>query len=126
MFDEMFAQETEIEIARIYLPSSKTTLFVGSLSAEDYAAWTSMNDGSPDAKKDAAALLIVNSLVQGPDDPDGKMTPEQRKAAEVRIGTRDMIAKFRSIKIATSERILKAITKLNGINQKESDEAKNS
>lgn len=125
MYEELFAQESKVEITKVYLPSSKQTLYVGSLSAEDYAEWTAANEGSVEAKKSAAALLIVNSLVAGPDDPDEKMTPEQRTAAEVRVGTREMIAKFRNIKIATSERILKAITKLNGINQPEVDATKN-
>lgn len=126
MFDELFAQETEVKIVPVYLPDSKKTLYIGSLSAEDYAAWTAMNDGEAEAKKNAAALLISNSLVQGPDDPDGKMTAEQRTSAEKRIGTREMVAKWRGIRIATSERILKAIMKLNGINQPEVEKAKNS
>lgn len=93
-----------VEIVRVSM-GDKGVLYIGSLSADDFVEWTELRDSKDkDAKKNAAAQLIAQSLVKGKDDP-------------TRIGTPDMVAKFRKMKVAHSERLLKAIFKLNGINQ---------
>ena len=102
-----------VEIVKVPMDDKGGVLFIGSLSADDFVEWTSMRDfASPEGKRNSGATLIVRSLVRGEKDA-------------TRVGTDDMIAKFRKVKVSKSERLLKAIFKLNGINQKDEVVAKN-
>lgn len=110
--DDLVAEP--IDIVKVLLDERGSVLFIGSLSADDFVEWNETKEvGDPEAKRNAAALLITRSLVKSMDDP-------------TRIGTPDMVAKFRKIKVAKSERLLKAIFKLNNINQKDEIVIKNS
>ena len=124
MFEALFAAETRVDIVKLMLPGYAEPLYLGSLTAEDYVEWQATAQSTdPDEKKSAAALLIANSLVQGPEGPFADEAA--RMAAEKRVGTREMVSKFRQIKIGTSERIVKAILKLNGVNQPDVEKVKN-
>lgn len=116
------------EIVKVSLGDG-TVLYIGSLNADEFIEWqeTKEKQGDPEAKRNAAALLITRSLVRGPDTgPDGAPLSEiELIAASVRVGTLDMVPKFRKIKVSKSERLLKAIFKLNNINQKDEVEGKN-
>jgi hypothetical protein len=95
----------QVDIVKVPMDDKGGVMYIGSLSADDFVEWQESKDsGSPDAKKTAAARLITRSLVKGEKDA-------------TRIGTEDMVPKWRKAKIAHSERVLKAIFKLNGINQ---------
>ena len=95
----------QVDIVKVPMDDKGGVMYIGSLSADDFVEWQESKDsGSPDAKKTAAARLITRSLVKGEKDA-------------TRIGTEDMVQKWRKAKIAHSERVLKAIFKLNGINQ---------
>lgn len=95
-----------VEIVKVVLDDKGACMFVGSLTADDFVEWTEAREaGGPESKKNAAALLIVRSLVKGEKDA-------------TRIGTDAMIPKFRATKVAKTEKLLKAIFALNGINQK--------
>jgi hypothetical protein len=118
-----------VEILKVPVDTKGSVMYIGSLSADDFVEWQEAKDVSDlEAKKSAGAQLMMRSLVKGPDkNPDGTdLTPEQHKAASVRIGTPANVAAFRKMKVASSERLLKAILKLNYINQKDEVAAKNS
>ena len=75
---------------------------LGSITGEDFVAWTEMRESSAEAKKDASALLISRSMVDG---------------AGKRIGDDGKVAQIKKMNLKTTETLLKAIFKLNGINQ---------
>lgn len=107
-----------VEIVKVPMDDKGGVLYIGSLSTDDFVEWQEAQ-GNAEEKKTAAARLIVKSLVKGPDKaPDGKpLVGEQLKAAAARTGSADMVPKLRKAKMSRSELILKAILKLNGINQ---------
>jgi hypothetical protein len=74
---------------------------IGSVSAEDWMVWIESNDGP--AKRTAGLRLIIKSLV----DDDGK-----------RIGSDKDLATLKQVRHSVTERILREIIKLNGINVK--------
>lgn len=95
----------EVEVVKVPMDDKGGVMFIGSLSADDFVEW---QEGQKEDKKNAAARLIVRSLVRSLDDP-------------TRVGTEDMVPKFRRAKIAKTERLLRAIFKLNDINQPEKE-----
>lgn len=115
-----------VDIVKVPMDDKGGVMYIGSLSADEFVEWTETKDASdPEAKKNASAQLMMRSLVKGPDKIDGKeLTAEQRAAASTRIGTPAHVAAFRKAKVSRTERLLKAILKLNYINQKD-DLAKN-
>src|SRR5258708_3105302 len=102
-----------VEIVRVKVDDKGGVMFIGSLTADEYTEWgDARNSSDPEARKTAAAGLIIKSLVKGINDP-------------TRIGTMDMVPLFRKARIARTERLLKAVLKLNGINQPDEVEVKN-
>lgn len=81
---------------------------IGSLSAEDLMDWSEANEG--EAKKTAGVRLVIRSLV----DKDGK-----------RIGRDKDIAAFKKKSQSVLERIVKEVLKLNGLEAKAQEKAKN-
>lgn len=117
-----------VDIAKVTLDDRGGVMFIGSLSADDMVEWMEARDGGGrEEKKNASARLIIKSLVRGPDkNADGtELTADQRKAAALRVGTEDMVPKFKRAKHSKTERLLKAIFKLNSINQKDEEKVKN-
>ena len=103
-----------VEIVKVSMDDKGSVMYIGSLSADDFIEWQETKDsGDPEAKKNASALLMTRSLVKGEKD-------------STRIGTPTMIAHFRRAKVSRTERLLKAILKLNYINQKDEVATKNS
>jgi hypothetical protein len=97
---EEFIQADKVEYATVPVPGG---LFrIGSVTAEEWVAWSEAREQGEQAKKIAVALLISRSMV----DADGK-----------RIGDDAMAVRIRKMQIKTTEILLKAIYKLNGINQ---------
>ncbi len=104
----------QVEIVKVPMDDKGGVMYIGSLSADDFIEWSEAREsGEAEAKKNASALLIVRSLVKGATDP-------------TRIGTPDMVVKLRKAKVSKTERLLKAILKLNYINQRDEGVAKNS
>lgn len=102
-----------VEIMKVVLDAKGGVMFIGSLTADDFADWNdAKGQGDIEARKSAAAKLIVSSLVAGEKDP-------------TRIGTDAMIPLFRKAKMARTEKLIKAILKLNQINQKDEAAVKN-
>ena len=124
---EDLSNETFTDIVKVVVDGRGGVMFIGSISADDFIEWQEAKGANPEAKKNASAQLIARSLVKGPDkNADGtELTEEQRKAASVRIGTPAHAAAFRKAKVSSTERLLKAILKLNYVNQKDEDDAKN-
>jgi hypothetical protein len=124
--DELAAED--VEIVKVLMDDKGGVMYIGSLTGDEFVEWQTINESaSPEEKKNSPAKLMVRSLVQGPDKhPDGtELSHEERVLAATRIGTDAMIFKLRKSKIAKTERLLKAIFKLNGISQKNEVQAKN-
>ena len=98
-FDDLLS-ETEVEYATISI--DKKTYRIGSITGEEFTEWEEQKAVSPEAKKVANFILISRSLV----DESGK-----------RIGDETKIAQLRKVKLKVSEAFLRAILKLNGVNQ---------
>jgi hypothetical protein len=102
-----------VEIVKVTMDDKGGVMYIGSLSADDFVEWQETKDGgNQEAKKNASAQLMMRSLVKGPTDP-------------TRIGTPSHVVAFRKAKVSRTERLLKAILKLNYINQKDEADAKN-
>ena len=84
------------------------TLRLGSLSAGDLLEWAEANDGP--AKRNAGLRLIVRSIVDG----DGKRT-----------GTDKHLELLKKKDAKTCNDLVARILKLNGLNAKQQEEAKN-
>ena len=82
---------------------------IGSVTAGDMIVWSEANEG--EAKKTAGLRLICKSLVNA----DGVRYADDDKN----------IAKFRVMRHKETERIVKEILKLNGMNVKAEEKAKN-
>ena len=107
-FDDLLAS-TEVEYANVTVDGK--TYRIGSITGEEFVAWQEMRDsGLPDAKKNASAVLISRSLV----DAEGKRIGDETKAGQIK-----------KLKLKTSEALLKAIFRLNDINQPAEARAKN-
>jgi len=92
-----------VEIVKVPMNDKGGVLYIGSISADDLIEWTAERDTSDaEGKKSASARLIMRSLVKGEKDA-------------TRIGTPDMVPQIRKMKSANSERLLRAIFKLNVI-----------
>lgn len=111
-----FLDEPDIEYARIPGFRSDTSIVIGSLSAGDLIEWSEANEG--EAKRNAGLRLIAKSLVDGnPDEDEG--------AKGVRISSDKDLGKLRAKSHKVTERIVKAILKLNGMTVKGDADAKN-
>lgn len=88
---------------------------LGSVTAGDMIEWSEANEG--EAKRTAGLRLIVRSVVDGePGVDDG--------ARGVRIMDDTHIALLRKLPHKTTENVVKAILKLNGMNVKADNDAK--
>jgi len=106
--DEMVsdgASEVEYAVIDGFKPGKK--IRIGSVNAGDMIEWSEANEG--EAKRTAGLRLIQKSLV----DKDGK-----------RIGQPTDLQKLRTMRHNITERIVKEILKLNGMNVKQDAEAK--
>ena len=81
---------------------------IGSLTAGDMIEWTEANEG--EAKRTAGLRLIVKSVVNSNGD---------------RIGTDKHIPMLRAKSHKMTERIVREILKLNGMNVRQEEKAKN-
>jgi hypothetical protein len=109
--DDMFASgPTDVEYDVIDGFKDGEKIRIGSVTAGDIIEWQDMLDGP--AKRNAGLKLISKSLV-GP------------APGNVRFADNDKyIAKFKEMRHKDTERILKAIVKLNGMNVKDEAAAK--
>ena len=115
--DEMVADgATDVKYATIEGFQSGKKVCIGSVSAGDMIEWSEANEG--EAKKNAGLRLIGKSLVDG--------IPGKHKGATGRriSGDKD-IQKFKTMRHEVTERIVKDVLKLNGINLKADNAAKN-
>ncbi len=96
----------------------------GSLMAEDFIEWTEAND-SP-AKRTAGIRLITKSMC-GPSAtcPACNDGSDVHVGIHVRVGTDKHIEVFKRKSVAETEKVVKAIVKLNGLNVKGVDAPKN-
>lgn len=107
--DEILADgATGVEYATIegFQPGKK--IRIGSVTAGDIIEWSEANEG--EAKKNAGIRLIMKSIVNA----KGERIAEDPKN----------IQKFRMMRHKDTERIVKEILKLNGMNVKGESEAK--
>lgn len=111
MDDILNSGATEVEYATIdgFKPGEKVR--IGSVSAGDILEWSEANEG--EAKKTAGLRLICKSLV-GPPPHNTRYADDDKN-----------ISKFRAMRHKETERIVKEILKLNGMNVKQDAEAKN-
>lgn len=100
------ASDVEYALVDGFKPGKKVR--IGSVTAGDMIEWSEANEG--EAKKTAGLRLITKSLV----DANGT-----RFADDVKN-----IPKFRAMRHKETERIVKEILKLNGMNVKKQDEEK--
>jgi hypothetical protein len=96
------ADAVEYAIIDGFRPNEKVR--IGSVTAGDIIEWSEANEG--EAKRTAGLRLITKSLV-GPE-------PENRRYAD----DAKNIAKFRGMRHKETERIVKEILRLNGMNVK--------
>lgn len=103
-----------VEVRKVKVDDKGGVMFIGSLTADEFAEWNDAkkNSDSVDMRRNASARLIMQSLVRSLTD-------------STRIGTEEMIPMFRKARVARTERLLKAILKLNGINEQEEADVKN-
>ena len=107
--DEMVKDgATQVEFATVEGFSPGRMIRLGSVTAGDMIEWSEANEG--EAKRTAGLRLICKSIV----DKDGN-----RVAADP-----SNIKKFRSMRHKDTERIVKEILKLNGMNVKADAETK--
>ena len=107
--DEMVADgASEVQYATIEGFISNKKIRIGSVSAGDMIEWSEANE--TEAKRTAGLRLISKSLVN---------------KSGVRISSDKDIAKFRTMRHNVTERIVKEILKLNGMNVKADKDAKN-
>ena len=108
-FDEFLTANEAVEYATVSVGGGNVR--IGSITGDEFVEWTEMREsGAPGAKKNASSLLIVKSLV----DETG-----------ARIGDPAKVDRLRKTNLKATETILKAIFKLNGINQRDEVVAKN-
>jgi len=100
------ASEMEYSVVDGFKPGTK--IRIGSVTAGDMISWSESNEG--EAKRTAGLRLICKSLVNA----DGVRYADDDKN----------IAKFRAMRHKETERIVKEILKLNGMNVKQDDAAK--
>lgn len=108
--DELAPCLEGVEYATIPGFAPGKTLRIGSLTAGDMLEWTEANDG--EAKKTAGLRLICRSLV-GPEPGNVRYADDDKN-----------IVYFRTKRYKETERIVKEIIKLNGMNIKQDNEAK--
>lgn len=107
--DELVADgASEVEYAWVEGFKPGTKIRIGSVTAGEMMLWSEANEG--EAKKSAGLRLITKSLV----DKDGKRYADDPKN----------IAKFREMRHKETERIVKEIIKLNGMNVKDQADVK--
>lgn len=110
------AAAEDIEYARIPAFKPGDVFVIQSLSAGDLIEWSEANEG--EAKRTAGLRLIVKSLVDGEPGVDDGATGQ-------RIADDTHIAVFRKKSHKVTERIVKEILKLNGMEVKADTAAKN-
>lgn len=108
------ASDVEYAIVDGFKPGEKVR--IGSVTAGDMIEWSEANEG--EAKRTAGLRLITKSLV-GPEKPTNGQPPNHRYADDVKN-----IPKFRAMRHKETERIVREILKLNGMNVKQQDDAK--
>lgn len=108
--DELLSTGTSVEYAEIegFKPGQK--IRIGSVSAGDMIQWSTENE-IENMKREAGLRLIAKSLV----DRNGK-----RYAS----GDESVVGKLRALRHNVSERIVKEILKLNGMEVKAQNETK--
>jgi hypothetical protein len=107
--DEMVSDgASEVQFAEIEGFKEGKKIRIGSVTAGDMIEWSDANE--TEAKRTAGLRLICKSLVN---------------KAGVRISSDKDIAKFRTMRHNVTERIVKEILKLNGMNIKADEKAKN-
>lgn len=109
--DELESADIGVEYAAIDGFKSGEKFRIGSLTAGDMIEWSEASEG--EAKRTAGLRLIAKSLV-GPE-------PENRRYAD----DAKSIPRLRARKHKDVERIVKEILKLNGMNIKANEAAKN-
>lgn len=97
----------DVEYKKVQGFKDGQVIVIRSLSAGDMIAWSEANEG--EAKRTAGLRLIVQSLVDG-------IPGEDYGATGKSIATDKDIKTFRTKSHKVSERIVKAILELNGIN----------
>ena len=97
-----------VEYAEIEGFDPGSVIRIGSVTAGDIIAWNNANEG--EAKQTAGLRLIVDSMVDGENN---------------RIGRSEHIPLLRDVPVKQTERVLKAIVKLNGLGAKAQADAKN-
>lgn len=85
---------------------------IGSITPTDLDEWNELRS-TPDGKKVSGPLLILKSLVDGDGKRIGVTTPYEKMNDE----ERGRVAKLQTMNLKTSEQLLLAIFKLNGIGQ---------
>ncbi len=102
---EQFMEADPVEYDVVQLP--KGNVRIGSVTGDEWAEWSEMRE-SPEGRKKSGGWLIAKSLV----DKDGR-----------RIGDPAWAVEIVKKNLKTSELILRAIFKLNGISQSAKVEA---
>lgn len=107
--EEMLATE-DIEYRNI--PAWGGIVRIGSLSSDEVVDWLEVRNADKDdpRRREAGAMLIVNSLVNEKNE---------------RIGRPQHVAAFRKKSHAMTEKILREIVKMNGLGGKEIADRKN-
>lgn len=99
---------------------------IGSLMTDDFLEWQDANDGP--AKRTAGLRLIQKSVCGRAeacprcDDVEGV---EKHTGLHPRVGTEKDLAILKSKSVASTEKIVKQIVKLNGLSVKGESDAKN-
>ncbi len=96
------AEEKAEEVVAVKLKTG--TVYIGSITAEAFVEWQEQRAEGAEGRKKASALMIVRSLT------DEKGT---------RIGDESQLSRLQKMSLHSSETLLKAIFKLNNINQPE-------
>jgi len=103
------ASEVEYTLVDGFKPGEKVR--IGSVTAGDMIEWSEANEG--EAKKTAGLRLITKSLV-GPEPHNIRYADDPKN-----------IPRFRAMRHKETERIVREILKLNGMNVKQQEKEKN-
>lgn len=109
------ASDVEYAIVDGFKPGEKVR--IGSVTAGDMIEWSEANEG--EAKRTAGLRLLTKSLV-GPEKPTNGQPPNHRYADDVKN-----IPRFRAMRHKETERIVREVLKLNGMNVKQDAATKN-
>lgn len=110
---------SEVDYDTVLLPGGKTVR-IGAISAGDLIEYNELRS-TPDGRRWSGPVIINRSLV----DKDGRRIGLQKPFAEMTDEEKAKLGELRNMPMPTSEALIKAIFKLNGVLAQQKEAEKN-